>query len=246
MKTIFCSILSFCWLAMGSSVAGQGVSVTRDNKTVAVTVTESLEVQPEVGVVTLGYHNFGRTQDAAYEENTRMAAKVLKALLDAGIKKEDIETQSLSLGRSAEPNKQGGQQQDKERQFEAQQTWRIRLPVGEIQKGIDGAVAAGANDIQEIEWSVKDPKALAARARSAAITRARGVAEELAQSLGGRVGTLLFVSNSEQSRYAGTVGNLNAVALSTVEVQAAPKMILNLFPQKVTREATIYAVFALE
>jgi len=249
MKRLCWTVAVFCWFATPSNASGQGVSVSRENKTVAVTVTESLEVQPEIGIVNLGYHNFGRTQEGAYEENGRAAGKIIEALLKAGVKKEDIQTETLQLGRSDEIFKQAAQKQDKELQFQAQQTWKVRAPIGEVQKVVDQAVAARANDIQEVEWIVKDQAAIDAKARALAIAKARGVAEEMVHSLGGKVGVLLYVSNSDASGYLARFTNANVSGpgnLSTVEVLATPKMVLNLFPQKVKRDATVYAVFAME
>jgi uncharacterized protein len=249
MKTVSWAVAFLCWLVAASITSGQGVSVSRENKTVAVTVTESLEVQPEIGVVSLGYHNFGRTQSGAYEENGRVAGKIIEALLKAGVKKEDIQTETLQLGRSDEGFKQAAEKQDLEQQFQAQQTWKVRAPIGEVQKVVDQAVAAGANDVEQVEWMVKDQSALDGRARALAIAKARGVAEEMVHSLGGKVGALLYVSNTDASAYLARFTNANASGpgnLATLEVDAAPKMVLNLFPQKVRRDATVYAIFALE
>jgi len=250
MKKLCIFIAVLCWFVAGRALFAQGVWVNRDNKTVSISVTESIEVQPEIGVVTLGYQNFGRTQDAVFEENAHAAEKIIKALLAAGVKKEDIETQTLQLGRTEEQIKQADTKQETEPQFQAQQLWRIRVPVGEVQKVVDLAVAAGANDIQDVDWGVKDPDALDTKARAQAISRARSLAQEIAQSLGGKAGDLLFVSNNQVSAYAAQFGNTGAFGnrgLSTVEVVSSARLpLLNLFPQKVKREATIYAVFALQ
>jgi len=250
MKKLCIFIAVLCWFVAGQALFAQGVWVNRDNKTVSVSVTESIEVQPEIGVVTLGYQNFGRTQDTVFEENIHAAEKIVKALLAAGVKKEDIETQTLQLGRTEEPIKQTNTKQDQGPQFQAQQLWRIRVLVGDVQKVVDQAVAAGANDIQDVDWGVKDPDALDTKARAHAISKAKDLAQEIAQSLGGKAGALLFVSNNQVSAYAARFGNSNAfgnMGLSTVEVVSSARLpMLNLFPQKVKREATIYAVFVLE
>lgn len=53
----------------------QDVQVNRENKTVAVTTAETLELEPEYGIVKLGFHHFAPSKDIAYEDNGRVAAK---------------------------------------------------------------------------------------------------------------------------------------------------------------------------
>jgi uncharacterized protein len=232
---------SFLLLIISVSTRAQDVRVSRENKTVAVTVTKSVEVQPELGIVYVGYHNDGRTKDSVYDENSREAQKILEALLAAGVKKADIQTESLDLSRVDDSWRE--QKQNKEVQYKAAQTWKIRVPIGEVQKVVDLAVEAGANHVSDVVWAVKDPDALDTQARAAAVANARQLAEQMAQTLGGKVGGLLYVSNGEPPRAGGNAWNGN---LQTVEVSSAKVPVLNLFPQKVSREVTIYAVFALE
>ena len=239
--------VSFLLLAISCPTRAQNVEVRRDNKTVAVTVTKSVEVQPEFGMVQIGYRNEGRTQDSVYEQNGRQAQKIIEALLAAGVNKADIQTESLDLSRADDSWREQKQDQDKEPRYQAAQTWRVRVPIGEVQKMVDHAVEAGANNVSDVVWAVKDPDALDAQARVAAVAKARQLAEEMAQTLGGKVGGLLYVSNGEPpSSYSRAYGGFGPGDLRTVEVQAEKLSILNLFPQKVRREVTIYAVFSLE
>ena len=237
-------ILFFAILALPARA--QNIQVNRENKTVAVSVTKSVEVLPDYASVQIGYRNRGAEQASVYEENGRHAEKIISALLAAGMKKEDIQTQGLDLGR-VEDSSQEQEKEKKEPLFEATQTWAVRAPIGSVQNVVDHAVAAGANTVSDVQWAVADPDSLDARAREEAIAKARQVAEEMAKSLGGKVGGLLYVSNGEPSGSYFRSGNSFGKGMpQTVEVVGEKLAILNLFPQKVRREVTIYAVFALE
>jgi uncharacterized protein len=247
MKTLVYA--AFGVLLAVSGAFAQDVQVSRENKTVAVTTAETLELEPEYGIVKLGFHNYAASQDIAYEDNGRLAAKIIKALLGAGVKKEDIETEAIQLGRVEEDYTSTPRQRSKEQQFQAQQTWNISVPVNEVQKVVDIAVLAGANDVQEVVWAVKDPDSVERKLRAAAIARARSEGEEMAQGLGVKLGALLYVTNSDANHtYYGVFGanKRHRGALTTVEVSAQRLPILNLYPQKVRQEVTVYAVFALE
>jgi len=86
--------------AITGSVFGQDIQVNRQNKTIAVTADESITADAEVAVLEIGYHNFGITQDAAFQENVRVAERITKALLDAKVPKANIETEKLHLART--------------------------------------------------------------------------------------------------------------------------------------------------
>jgi len=129
-RLAMCFLLLFAGFAL--STRAQDIQVNRENKTVAVSVTKSVEVQPELGSVQIGYRNQGRLQSSVYEENGRQAQKIIEALLAAGVKREDIQTEAVQLGRVDEPSRES--QQEKAPRFEAAQIWKIRVPIGGSKK----------------------------------------------------------------------------------------------------------------
>ena len=60
---------------------------------------------------------------------------------------------------------------------------------------LDTAINAGATSSGQIEWTVKDEKALEAEALDKAAARAKANAEVLAKGMGVRLGSLIYVSN---------------------------------------------------
>ncbi|MGH7836800.1 MAG: SIMPL domain-containing protein, partial [Candidatus Binataceae bacterium] len=177
-----------------SAASAQQIQVNRDNRTIAVSATESVEIDAEVAVVVLGYHNYGRTHEATYNENISAADKIVDALIVAGVPKASIQTQALTLA-TADPEKEWTPEQKEERQFEATQSWKIRLTASNTQSVVDIAVRAGANSIESIDWQVSDPKALEAKADAAALAKARTLAENMAMRLGAKIGELVYASN---------------------------------------------------
>jgi uncharacterized protein len=121
-------------------------------KTIEVSATEKIEVIAEIATIKIGCQNQAATKDAAYAENTQLANKVIQALLEAGVPKDAIETESLNLAQ--EQNLYGAKLNQPLKYF-ASQKWQIRAQASEAQKIVDIAVAAGANQIENVEWSVK-------------------------------------------------------------------------------------------
>jgi uncharacterized protein YggE len=225
------------------SALGQDIQINRQNKTIAVTADESVTADAEVAVLAIGYHNYGASQDAAFRENVRAAAQITKAMLDAKIPEGNIETEKLNLGR-AESDEKWTEEMKKERRFQAQQSWHVSVTVAQAQTIVDLCVAAGANEVEDVEWNVADPVALQAKAGSAALSKARAIAEQMAKGLGTKLGELVYASNRAPIAKMWRGVSFDTASASLGMIANQPK--LKLFPQKVKSDATVYAVFAIE
>jgi hypothetical protein len=238
-RLLLVSILFFGSLRPTSA---QDISVNRSNKTVEVTVTESVKVDSEVAIIGLGYHNYGRTKDATFADNARIANHITQALLDAGIPKEDIQTERVQLGQT-EPEEEWPPDLRAERQFEASQSWNVRVPVAQAQCVLSLALKSGANVVEDVEWQVKDPGALEAKASAAALTKARTLADQMVKGLGSKIGNLLYASNTARRPKAWP---FTVETAAEVIKPASQEPEVKLFPKKVEQEATIHAIFAIE
>jgi uncharacterized protein YggE len=238
-----CYLLTIAVIASAGLLFAQDIQVNRQNKTISVTADESAMADAEIAVLAIGYHNFGVTQDAAFQENVRVADRITKALLDAKVPKANIETEKLQLIRP-EIDEKWTADMKKERQFMAGQSWHVTVSASEAQTVVDLAVKAGANEVDDVEWGVVDPVALQAKAGGAALAKARSIADQMAKGLGTKLGELVYASNRAPvaKKWRGMVSTSSASLGSTAERQ--PK--LTLFPQKVSNNATVYAVFSIE
>jgi uncharacterized protein len=226
-----------------SNASAQDVQVSPTNRTIAVTASETLRVDPDLAIAHVGYHNYAPTKEAAYAENVRAAEKITKALFAAGVPKEALETEALLLSLVDYRNCDVSSDQQKNQKFEAQQTWEIRVSVPDAQKIVDVAVAAGATDVSPVQWVMADVHELEVKASSAALVKARIAAEEIAKQTGVKLGALLYVTNGQPQDMEFMDRNRY---LKTVEVTEGRQPSLILFPQKVQKTGTVSAVFAIE
>jgi uncharacterized protein len=237
-------IFTIAFIASAGSLYCQDIQVNRQNKTIAVTADESTSVDAEVAVLEIGYHNYGLTQESAFQENVRAAERITTALLDAKIPKANIETEKLRLTRT-EIDEKWTADAKKERQFVADQSWHVTVSASEAQSVVDLAVKTGANEVDDVGWNVIDPVGLQAKAGAAALAKAKSIADQMAKGLGTKLGELAYASNRAPvaKMWRGLTLNTSQSTLSpTLEKQ--PK--LTLFPQKVSSVATVYAVFSIE
>jgi hypothetical protein len=235
-------------LAAATLSAQEQIKIDRENKTIAVVAEEEANAQAEVGVLSVGYLNYGSDKDATYRESVGVSNRISDALIKAGIPKEAIETQQLKV-KPTELDESWTPEMKKSRQFQAEQSWKVRVNAEDAQSVIDLAVGAGANEVDEPSWDVRDPAALQAKASASALAKARRIADQMAQGLGGKLGDLVYASNR-----APAVGwqrsNFNSYSLNSEAVMMGrnlpPLPHLKVFPKKVTSTATVYAVFALQ
>ena len=239
------ALLFFFLFVLAVAAAGQQVQVSRANKTIAVTAEESVSVEPDVAIVTFGYQNYGTTEKEAYDDNLRVSDALVKALVGGGIEKKLIESGKVVVQR-VEPNPglNWTPEQRKQRQFSAEQSWKVTLGAAEGQLLVDLVMHAGANRLENVDWEVSDRVALQAKAGAAALAKARSIAEQMAKGLNVKLGELVYASNQAVS---GPYWNHAERSAGAVNAQsAAPAPALTLFPQKVKETATVQAVFALE
>lgn len=210
-------------------------------KTIEISATEKVQVPAETATVKIGFQNQSSTKDAAYAGNVRTANKIVQALIDAGVPKDAIETESLNLVRDED---RFGSKPQQPSTFTATQQWQIQSKASEAQKIVDTAVAAGANQIESVDWSVAEPQKLDDKAYAAALGRAKAIAEQTAAQTGVRLGGIISVSNSTNP--AGRL-RMRDKELMTVNVAAAKLKtpMLKLQPGTVEREASVTITFAI-
>lgn len=242
-------------LFLAPAAFSQGIQINPENRTISVSATESVAVEPQIARVRIGLVNSAPTQKAAFDQNARVAAKVIESLLKGGVSKSQIQTFAVRLERltprqyaESSVRREGR----KHRGFQATQTWIVRVRVAEAQAVVDRAVAAGANEVLGVDWRVADPDALEAKANAAALEQAGRLARQMAAKFGGKVGELLYASNSTPP-YVGRsygmgrgFGGGRMAAVAQRVSAATPRLALRLFPRKVRQTSTVYAVFALK
>lgn len=157
---------------------------------ITVTASGQVEVVPDVARVTLGVDARGAVaSEALAAASTRLTA-VLDALRALGVADEDVQTQQASVQpTNADDGSISG--------YLASNvvTVTVRQPdrAGEL---VDGAVAAGANQVQSISLGLADDADARAKALDAAIAGARAKAEGLATRAGVTLGEIVDVTES--------------------------------------------------
>jgi len=145
-----------------------------------------VDVAPDAAAITLGATARAPQAAAAFQRTAAVLNQVVRALLAAGIPREQIQTSQISL----QPVFENGRQVGFDATATVQVTLRELAAVGTI---IDAAVAAGANNVLGINFELRDPITAEAAALTRAVQAAQRQAAVLARSLGVTLGPVFRV-----------------------------------------------------
>lgn len=155
----------------------------------------SCTAQPDTAIVRLGVTGEADEPEAALADNNRQMGQVFQRLDELGIPRADIQTSVLGLHPvREEPAQPGGDAAISG--YRA--TNQVSITIEQVAKAgelLAEVVAAGANQVQGIEFRLNDRDDLLAQARAEAIADARRVAEQLAGAAGVRVGPVVSITD---------------------------------------------------
>lgn len=210
------------------------MKVDSSNRTLTISATETVSVEPDLAILHIGFDTTPEDAKAAYADGARASNAIIAAVKQAGIPETSIRSESQYLDRDYST---------KQHKFVLHQQWTVKVPPERAAEILDIAVTAGATDSGQIDWTVKDVPALESQALDHAAARAKQNAEVLAKGMGVRLGSLIYVSNQMSSPELPRPMFANAMRSA---VAAPPPPPLSIEPHPVAREATVYAVFAIE
>src|SRR5271170_170484 len=235
-------------LAMSATVQrsqAQQIDVNKNNRTIAVTATDKATVDAEVATVHIGFQVYAADSKSAYALGSKTSNAIIDAVKKAGVESSAIQSDSQNVAPVQPFELQNLPESEKaQRQFQVSQSWSVKTSAKNASAVLDTAVQARANQSGQIDWDVADPDALEAQAAESALKRVHAIADQMAKGLGTSLGQLVYASNQVPERPMPMPMAMAKGAMQvTVSADVAP---LALSPQKVTRSATVYAIFSIE
>lgn len=220
----------------GTFFAVASISCTRpqfgggpNQHTVSVAARETVVLKSDLAILHIGFNTPPEDAKSAYADGARVSNRIIAAIKQAGIPESAIRSEWQGLDRNW----------DQPHRFTLSQQWTVKVPPERAAEILDIAVAAGATSSGQIEWTVNDEKAIDNEALERAAGRAKENAAVLAKEMGVKLGVLVSVSNQvSPPQYP------NVLARMQVAKQATPQLAIE--AQKVTRSASVYAVYAID
>jgi uncharacterized protein YggE len=229
-------------LAVAVPAFTQTIQVNKENRTISVAATDKVTAIADTAIVHIGFIAYGPDSDWAYATGSRISNGIIKALTDADVPADTIqsENQSISPVQDYQVQKLTAAERA-QRQFQVTQSWTVRTAADAAAKTLDIAVKAGANQSGQIDWTFKDESAPENEATAKALQHARAEAEQMAHSLNAKLGPLLYASNEVQASPIRPMARAMVVNGPADKVEP-----LAINPQQIEKIATVHAVFAIE
>jgi uncharacterized protein len=235
-------LLSALCLAATLPLAAQQIQVSKDNKTISVTTTDEASAMADTAVISIGFNSFGKDQDGTYAAATQTSNAIASAITASGVAKDAIQSQEQNLSPINPEDYQNKTRYTEGMRYQFSQRWQVTVPADQASHILQEAITHGANNSGGIDWQLKSDDALQAEAAQKALTHARAIAEHMAQGLGAKLGTLLYASN--QVPVVGGIGpRMYSMAAAPQDKARQP---LAISPERITRSATVSAIFAIE
>lgn len=179
-------------IAAGGSAPQALAAGTGDGQipyTIRVNGSGVASASPDIANIRLGVETVGSEAESTIDENTQTMNAVLDAIKELGVADEDIQTIDYNMWVEDIRDNEG--RPTDETRYHLRNVVSVRLQEIE-QTGtlLEAALAAGANTVGGIAFSVADATDLQSEARAAAVENARAKAEELAEAMGVEVGNV--------------------------------------------------------
>jgi uncharacterized protein len=246
LRIIACLIIA---AALPIEAQAQSIEVNRQNKTVAISTTDEATAMADIAAVTVGFEIYGSDYQSVYTDGGNISHAILEALHKAGVDDKSIESSGQSLEQNTNFDDKDKPDQRAKKQFVFHQSWEVSVSPAAAAEVVRAAVAAGANKSGAIDWRFSDRKALQAKAAEAALVKARAVASQMAEGLHVKLGDLIYASNETPIAklvYRPKPGLTMYTDEASVQSKVNLLPALEIRPQTVREEATVYAVFAIE
>lgn len=190
-------------------------------RTVTVSASASVEVDPDAASITSGVVSEAATAREALDANTKSMSNLIDGLKAAGIAEKDIQTSNFSIHPRHEHNpKNGGPPKLVGYSVNNSVNILVRdLPkLGEI---LDLMVSLGANQMQGMNFIVTNAETLKDEARREAIANAQRRAKLYATAAGAKVGDVVRISEDVSSEEGGPRPMFRAAKMASA-VPVAP------------------------
>ena len=190
MKT---TILSLCLMLAGPIVASAQTSPLPP-PALSVNGSATLQVAPDRAVVRLGVMRQGTTAFNAQDQTNKVVQEILNALGREGITANQIQTSRLTLSPVYSQQRPGSNDPPRIVAYMASNVVTITLDdLAKVGPAIDAGLTAGANQLQGVQFAIKDDLAVREQALRQAVTEAKRKAEAMADALGVRLVEILEV-----------------------------------------------------
>ena len=228
MKKMFAMLLCLAILALGTGAA------LADGTKLSVTGSGTVLVESDLAIVTVGVQETSKDVLEAQSTVNEKIAAIKQALLDAGVEESEINTDSINIY----ANYDYSDNTEVIVGYTARNSLSVRTTdMDNVGSLIDAAFVAGANTLDNVQFTVQDDTQAREQALTMAVEDARRKADVLASAAGLQVASIESISEGGVSVYdsmrnyaadtvmaakeSGSAGTLVQAALVSVDAMVS-------------------------
>ena len=198
--------------AMVLAIGTNSVAYAADGE-INVNGTGVVMADPDTAAISLTVETFGKTSQAAQNENNKILQKVTKAMQDMGVTKDNIVTTYTSVYPEYNYNDTTGK-----RIISGYQSYtELQVKTKDIDnagKYIDAALKAGATGTNGVDFSVADQSVYYGQALQVAVKNAEKSAQSIAQAYGRQLGAVKSVTENSRNAYYVESASMNKMMMT--------------------------------
>ena len=192
MKKMFAMLLCLAILALGTGAA------LADGTKLSVTGSGTVLVESDLAIVTVGVQETSKDVLEAQSTVNEKIAAIKQALLDAGVEESEINTDSINIY----ANYDYSDNTEVIVGYTARNSLSVRTTdMDNVGSLIDAAFVAGANTLDNVQFTVQDDTQAREQALTMAVEDARRKADVLASAAGLQVASIESISEGGVSVY---------------------------------------------
>ncbi|MFC1540606.1 SIMPL domain-containing protein [Candidatus Margulisiibacteriota bacterium] len=189
LKTLACLLM-----VLALTLPGHSALLQADKTQIAISGTGIVKAQPDVAYIQVAVERTEKTAAQAQQITAGKMNNILASLEKSGINKDQIETTQVSL----RPKYEYVQRNRKFVGYSARNQIRITVEqLKELGRIIDATIAAGATDLNQISFSIKDQAVYKNAALQKAFQNAKEKAETIAAAAGQTLEKIVRIQEAE-------------------------------------------------
>ena len=222
---LLAALIGLLTLSACATPAAGGGAVEQPH-TISVTGNGIAYGKPDIAIAQIGVQTRDENPGRAVSENTEKMNAVIAALKELGVEEKDIQTSNFSVYAQQNYDTNGV---PTDYTYVADNTVSVTIRnLSKVGDALGRAVAAGANSIYGVSFTVSDQSALEAEARDKAMADAKARAEQLAAAAGVTLEKPMNISEysygpapvaADVRAFAEASGGAGPVPVSTGQIQ---------------------------
>ncbi len=212
-------------------------------RTLAVTGTAEVSVQPDICYISFGVETFHKkSAREAYRSNAEVMNAVSAAVKATGAESKDIQTSSFSV-----TPQYHYEDANQHRVFDGYRVYQaLDVKVRELDKAsavLDAGMDAGATQVNNVTFAVENPKKYTADARIEAVKAAQDKAQSMADLTGVKLGKPISIIENEPGGWGQYYAPQANVAVDAASVGGES---VGLQPGEFKLTRTVYITYEIE